>query len=194
MNKKGTLIVISGFSGVGKGTVVKQLVETHPFHLSISATTRSPRAGEADGREYFFLTRDKFESMIEEGALIEWAQYVGNYYGTPRQYVMQELEAGNHVILEIEMQGALKIKQQFPEALLLFIAPPSADVLKERLVNRGTEDQDTIGRRLARAYEEVEYAKDYDYLVMNDNLTKCVDQINAIVELEEMRTAKNYDF
>ncbi|MFW5670296.1 MAG: guanylate kinase, partial [Acetivibrio ethanolgignens] len=143
MSKKGILTIISGFSGAGKGTLVKELVKKYDYKLSISATTRSPRQGEEHGREYFFLTRDEFESMIEDNQLLEWAEYVGNYYGTPKAYVEEQLELGNHVILEIEIQGALKVKEQCPDALLLFVTPPSAQVLKERLIGRGTENMDT---------------------------------------------------
>ena len=151
-NGQGILVVVSGFSGAGKGTLMKALLEKyHNYALSISATTRSPREGEQDGREYFFVTRDKFESMIEEKELIEYAQYVNNYYGTPRQYVFQQMADGKDVILEIEIQGALKIKERFPEALLLFVMPPSADELKHRLTSRGTETADVIAARLHRA-------------------------------------------
>ena len=147
-NGQGILVVVSGFSGAGKGTLMKALLEKyHNYALSISATTRSPREGEQDGREYFFVTRDKFESMIEEKELIEYAQYVNNYYGTPRQYVFQQMADGKDVILEIEIQGALKIKERFPEALLLFVMPPSADELKHRLTSRGTETADVIAAR-----------------------------------------------
>ncbi|MFA9463887.1 MAG: guanylate kinase [Velocimicrobium sp.] len=194
MNKQGTLIVISGFSGAGKGTVVKELVAKHQFKISVSGTTRNPRIGEEDGRDYFFLTREKFESMIKNSDFIEWAEYVGNYYGTPRDYVMRELEAGNNVILEIEIRGALKVKKQFPEALLLFIVPPSATCLKERLLKRGTESAQIIARRMAKAYEEVVYVKEYDYIVMNDQLDECVEQVNCIVRNEKARTKRNEAF
>ncbi len=193
-NKQGILMVISGFSGAGKGTVVKKLVEEHQYKLSISATTRQPRTGEEHGREYFFLTREAFESMIEDSQLIEWAEYVGNYYGTPKAYVEDELASGNNVILEIEIQGALKIKQQFPEAILVFITPPSATCLKERLVGRGTEDTGTIEKRMARSYEEAVYMKDYDYIVINDDLETCMEKVNSIVETEKSRTKRNNEF
>ncbi len=194
MNKQGLLIVISGFSGAGKGTVVKELVAKHDYKISVSATTRKPRALEVHGQEYFFLTRDEFESMIKGSQLIEWAEYVGNYYGTPKEYVINELKASNNVILEIEIQGALKIKEQFPEAILLFIVPPSAKCLKKRLVDRGTEDATTIAKRMARAYEEAVYMKDYDYIVMNDQLDKCVETVNSIVISEKARTKRNEAF
>ena len=153
---KGILTVVSGFSGSGKGTIMKELLRKYneQYALSISATTRSPRPGETDGVEYFFKTREEFEEMIAADALIEHAQYVGNYYGTPRSYVEEQLEAGRDVILEIEIQGALKVKERFPDTLLLFVTPPSADELKSRLVGRGTEAMDVIESRLARALEE----------------------------------------
>lgn len=146
MADSGLLIVISGFSGSGKGTIMKELIRRYPekYALSISATTRQPREGEQDGREYFFKTKEEFLSMIEHNELLEHAQYVGNYYGTPKAYVQQQLQAHKHVILEIEIQGALKIKEQFPQTLLLFVTPPSAEILKERLTGRGTETEEVI--------------------------------------------------
>lgn len=194
MSKKGILTIISGFSGAGKGTLVKELVKKYDYKLSISATTRAPRPGEEHGKEYFFLTRDEFESMIEANRLFEWAEYVGNYYGTPKSYVEEQLELGNHVILEIEIQGALKMKEQCPEALLLFVTPPSAKVLEERLTGRGTESMDTIKKRLARASEEAAYMKDYDYIIVNDELSACVEKTNSIIENEADRTARRQDF
>ncbi|MFW5677491.1 MAG: guanylate kinase [Acetivibrio ethanolgignens] len=194
MSKKGILTIISGFSGAGKGTLVKELVKKYDYKLSISATTRSPRQGEEHGRDYFFLTRDEFESMIEDNQLLEWAEYVGNYYGTPKAYVEEQLELGNHVILEIEIQGALKVKEQCPDALLLFVTPPSAQVLKERLIGRGTENMDTINKRLSRACEEALYMPDYDYIIVNDELSECVEETNAIIENERNRTERRQDF
>lgn len=194
MSKKGVLTIISGFSGAGKGTLVKELVKKYDYKLSVSATTRAPRPGEEHGREYFFLTRDEFKSMIESNQLFEWAEYVGNYYGTPKSYVEEQLELGNHVILEIEIQGALKMKEQCPEALLLFVTPPSAKVLEERLVSRGTESMDTIKKRLARASEEAAYMKDYDYIIINDELSDCVEKTNSIIENEADKAARRQDF
>lgn len=190
MKKQGLLIVISGFSGAGKGTVVKELVKRYGYKLSISATTRHPRPGEEHGREYFFLTRAEFESMIEENRLIEWASYVENYYGTPKEYVNSQLEAGSHVILEIEIQGALKVKERYPEAMLVFLTPPSARVLKERLTGRGTEDEATVNLRMSRSCEEAEYMNDYDYIVVNDDLDGCVEQVHSIVENEMSHTGR----
>lgn len=193
MNKQGILTVISGFSGAGKGTLVKALIEKHDYCISVSATTRKPREGELHGREYFFLTREEFESMIKNDELIEWAEYVNNYYGTPKQYVQEQLMKGNDVILEIEIQGALKVRKQFPDALLLFVTPPSAKELETRLIGRGTEDLDTIKKRLARAVEEAVYMNDYDYIIVNDDLEACVDQTNQIITNEHNRTIHSKD-
>lgn len=183
MNKKGILVVISGFSGSGKGTVMKKLMDEHgdSYALSISATTRAPRPGEAHGVEYFFVTRDEFESMIEQNELVEYAKYVSNYYGTPRKYVEDQLLAGKNVILEIEIQGALKIKEKFPETTLMFLTAPSAEKLKKRLVGRGTEPQEVIEARLSRAYEESLGMEQYDYIVINDELEDCVNCIDTII-------------
>ena len=183
MKKQGTLVVVSGFAGTGKGTVMKELLSRYDsYALSISATTRNPRPGEVHGREYFFKTVEEFQTMIAHNEFVEYACYVGNYYGTPKAYVEEQLAAGKDVILEIEIQGALKIKEQFPEALLLFIAPPSADVLKTRLVGRGTETEDVIEQRLARAVEESKGIENYDYLVVNDDLDECVETVHQMIQ------------
>ena len=193
MSRKGVLAVVSGFSGAGKGTLMKALLSEHAdqYALSISATTRGPREGEVDGREYFFKTKDQFEQMIAEDALIEHACYVGNYYGTPKSYVMEQLEAGKNVILEIEIQGALKVKERFPNTLLLFVTPPSAEELKNRLIGRGTETMDVIESRLARAVEEAEGIESYDYLVVNDVLEDCVEEVHQIIQNEHYRVNRN---
>ena len=189
---KGLLLVISGFSGAGKGTVMKRLLELHDeYSLSISAPTRQPREGEADGREYFFKTVEEFEKMIAEDALIEHAQYVGNYYGTPKAYVEEQLDKGNNVILEIEIQGAMNIKRMFPDAVLMFITPPSAAELEKRLRGRRTEDETTIKARLSRAAEEAEGVEDYDYIVINDEVDLCVGRIHDIVLSEKMKAEYN---
>lgn len=183
MKHRGILIVVSGFSGAGKGTLMKRLLQTYDnYALSISMTTRPPREGERDGVEYFYTDREHFEKKISEEGLIEYACYCGNYYGTPKEYVEQKLEEGKDVILEIEIQGALKIKERFPDSLLLFVTPPSAKELERRLVGRGTEDAETIRRRLARASEEAEGIEAYDFIVVNDNLERCVEEIHQIVE------------
>ena len=190
---KGILTVVSGFSGAGKGTIMKELLKRHPdtYALSISATTRNPRPGETDGVEYFFRTREEFEQMIAEDALIEYAQYVGNYYGTPKAYVEEQLLAGKNVILEIEIQGALKVKEKFPETLLLFVTPPSAEELKNRLVGRGTETMDVVASRLNRANEEAEGIEQYDYLVINDVLEDAVEEVHQIIQNEHYRVSRN---
>lgn len=193
LEKKGILIVVSGFSGAGKGTLMKELLKKYPddYALSISATSRKPREGEQEGVEYFFKTREEFEKMIEGEELVEYAQYLGNYYGTPKAYVEEQLEAGKDVILEIEIQGALKIKEKFPQTVLMFVTPPSAEELKNRLVGRGTEDMDTIERRLSRAVEEAEGIEAYDYLVVNDILELCVEEMHQIISNEHTRISRN---
>lgn len=184
--KKGILVVVSGFSGAGKGTIMKKLMSTYgdSYALSVSATTRNPRPGEENGKDYFFVSREQFETMISEEKLIEYARYVDNYYGTPRDYVEKQLEAGKSVILEIEIQGALKVKNRFPDTRLLFVTAPSAAELKNRLTGRGTESAEVIEARLSRAYEESLGIENYDYLVVNDNLEECVEHIHGILEHE----------
>ena len=192
---KGILVVVSGFSGSGKGTVMKRLMEKYDnYALSVSATTRSPRPGEEDGREYFFRTREEFEEMIRQDQLIEYARYVENYYGTPKAYVEEQLSAGRDVILEIEIQGAMKIKEQFPESLLLFVTPPSAEELQKRLVGRGTETADVIAQRLARAYEESEGMDAYDYIVVNDDLDECAAAVQKYVEAAKNVPSRRVEF
>lgn len=189
------MLVISGFAGTGKGTLVSALLEKYDnYALSVSATTRSPRQGEKDGVHYFFKTREEFQEMIRSEELIEYAQYVDNYYGTPRDYVEQKLAEGKDVILEIEMQGALKIKEKFPDTLLLFVVPPDADTLQKRLKGRGTETPEIIKKRLHRAIEETEYIFKYDYLVVNDQIDECVQKTHAIIQSEHFRVQRNEDF
>lgn len=194
MEKRGILTVVSGFSGAGKGTLMKELLANYDnYALSISATTRKPREGEVDGREYFFKTVEEFEKMIEEEALIEHACYVGNHYGTPKAYVEKQLEEGKDVILEIEIQGALKMKKRFPDTLLLFVSPPSAQELKNRLVGRGTETPEVIEERLKRACEESMGIEAYDYFVINDDLDECVKHVHSIIQCEHSKAARNLD-
>ena len=192
---RGVLVVVSGFSGAGKGTIMKSLMAKYDnYALSVSATTRSPRPGEEDGREYFFRTREEFEEMIRQDQLIEYAQYVENYYGTPRTYVEEQLAAGRDVILEIEIQGARKIKKKFPEAVLVFVTAPSMAELKGRLVGRGTESQEVIRQRLARAAKEAEGVEEYDYLLVNDDLEKAVDTLHDIIQSEHHSMKRNLGF
>ncbi|MDY2596080.1 MAG: guanylate kinase [Oliverpabstia sp.] len=194
MSKKGCLVIISGFSGAGKGTVVRELTTRYDnYALSISATTRAPRQGEENGREYFFKTREEFEELIRQDALYEYAQYVSNYYGTPKAYVQQQLDAGKDVILEIEVQGALTVKAKNPEALLLFVTPPSAQELKRRLIGRGTETLEVINERMARASEEALLMDRYDYLIINDKLEECTETIHQLVQREHLRMSANLD-
>lgn len=192
--EKGIITILSGFSGAGKGTIVKKLVEKYDnYALSISATTRKPRAGEENGREYFFKTVEEFEQMIENNELIEYASYVNNYYGTPRDYVESQLLQGKDVILEIELQGAMKVKEQNPEVVLIFVTPPSADELKNRLIGRGTEDMDTINARLKRAVYESEFMDRYDYLLINDDLETCVEKLHSIIQSEHDSVKRNIE-
>ena len=189
MKEKGILIVVSGFSGSGKGTIMRELLKKYDnYALSVSATTRVPRPGEEEGREYFFKSTEEFEKMIAKDELIEYARYVDNYYGTPRVYVEEQLEAGKDVVLEIEIQGALKVKEKFPDTLLLFVTPPSAQELRSRLVGRGTETMDVIEYRMSRAKEEAEGMEKYDYLIINDDLMECgtytVAKEKGLVRLE----------
>ena len=195
MNHQGILVVVSGFSGAGKGTLMKELLKRYDnYALSISATTRAPREGETDGKEYFFVTKEQFEKMRDERKLIEYAQYVNNYYGTPKEYVEQKMAEGKDVILEIEIQGALKVKKRFPDALLLFVTPPSAEELRRRLVGRGTETLEVINARLARAAEEASGMEAYDYLLINDDLDRCVEEMHQLIQLQHRKTSYHLDF
>lgn len=195
MNRKGILVVVSGFSGVGKGTLMKLLIERYSqYALSISATTRMPREGETDGREYFFKSREEFERLIENDQLIEYASYCDNYYGTPREYVESQMAAGRDVILEIEIQGALKVREQYPDALLLFVMPPDAKTLEQRLRGRGSEAEEVIRKRLARAVEEAEYASEYEYMIINDDLEQSVEKVHRLIESQHNKINRNLDF
>ncbi|KDN58622.1 MULTISPECIES: guanylate kinase [Exiguobacterium] len=187
--ERGLLIVLSGPSGVGKGTVCRVLREEEDNNLqySVSATTRKPREGEIEGVHYFFKTREQFEDMIEHKQLLEHAEFVGNYYGTPVEWVRETLEGGKDVILEIEVQGAFQVKERFPEAVFLFLAPPSLQELRNRLVGRGTESEEVIKQRLLVAREEIELMDAYDYVVTNDEVEKAIERIKAIVTAEHCK-------
>ena len=195
MNRKGIIIVVSGFSGAGKGTLMKELTKKYDnYALSVSATTRNPRPGEVNGREYFFVTNEEFEKLINENGLIEHAGYVDHYYGTPRKFVEDKLSQGIDVILEIEIQGALQIKEQYPDAVLLFVMPPSVAELEKRLRGRGTETEEVILQRLQRAKEESVGIEKYDYLVINDDLEKCTERLHSIIEAAHGAPSRNLDF
>ncbi len=195
MKQQGILVVVSGFSGAGKGTLMRELLKRYDnYALSVSATTRPPREGEKDGQEYFFVSKEEFLKMIEEQRLIEYAQYVNHYYGTPKDYVEEKLASGKDVILEIEIQGALKIKKRFPEALLLFVTPPSAKELRRRLVGRGTETIEVINARLRRAAEEAAGMEAYDYLLINDDIDRCVEEMHQLIQQQHNRTFYHLDF
>lgn len=193
--RRGILVILSGFSGSGKGTIMNLLMSRYEenYALSISATTRKPRAGEQEGREYFFKSREEFEKMIEKNELIEYALYVENYYGTPKAYVEEQLEAGRDVILEIEIQGARKVKEMFPDTLLLFVTPPDADTLKKRLMGRGTDEESVVSARLSRAFEEASGVEDYDYLIINDELEDCVNEVHSIIQNEHRKVKRNQE-
>ena len=193
MNEKGILIIISGPSGSGKGTVVEKLKADPSYALSISATTRQPRNYEQDGVHYFFKSTDEFKKIIEEGKLLEWAEFCGNFYGTPKDYVMGKLNEGLNVILEIEVQGAAQIKKIFPEAVTVFLIPPDKEELRKRLIGRGTEDMDTVEKRLKRASEEIELLPHYDFVVVNDTVENAVKRINTVVKAAKMGSQRYID-
>lgn len=191
MNKSGLLVVVSGPSGCGKGTVLKQLIENddHVFY-SVSATTRSPRVGEVDGVHYYFISKEQFEEKIASGGMLEYASYVGNYYGTPKQAVEEKCAAGYDVILEIEVQGAMQLREKCPDAVFVFIIPPSMEELEHRLVNRQTETHEVIQNRLNTARTELQFAPKYDYIVVNQTVEQAVSDIRAILQAEKCRSSR----
>lgn len=197
--EKGLLFVLSGPSGVGKGTVRKAIMQKKNTNLqySISVTTRKPREDEVDGVDYFFVSREKFQNMIANDELIEWAEYVGNYYGTPINYVNETLAKGKDVLLEIEVQGALQVKQRFPEAVFIFLVPPSLSELHNRIKGRGTETNASIQSRMTVAKDEMELMNHYDYVVKNDQIEKACERIRAIITAEHLRKErliKKYEY
>ena len=195
MKQQGILIIISGFAGVGKGTLVKRLVQKYDrYALSISMTTRLPRPGEEDGREYFFVTKEKFEEQIAHQGLIEYASYCGNYYGTPRAYVEEQMAQGKDIILEIEIQGAMKVKERFPNAVLVYVLPPSAAELEMRLRGRATETEEKIKERLGRAAAESEGLEKYDYVIVNDDLDVCEQELHGILCAAHYTPKQNVSF
>jgi guanylate kinase len=192
MNSSGLLVVISAPSGTGKGTLLGVLEKINPnVRFSISATTRKPRKGEKDGKNYFFKTEEEFNEMIKSGELIEWVEYCGNYYGTPKKHITCSLEQGYDVILEIEVEGAVKIKEHYPDCVLIFVLPPSFAELKNRIEKRGTECPDSIRRRTEKAKEEIKHIKSYDYVVINEDIEKAVNDINTILKAEKLKTGRN---
>jgi guanylate kinase len=189
----GKIVYLMGKSSSGKDTIFKELMKegTMDLRTIVPYTTRPIRAGEENGVEYFFKTKEQFEKMIADDELIEYAKYVDNYYGTPKAYVEEQLAAGKDVILEIEIQGALKVKEKFPDTLLMFVTPPSAEELKNRLVGRGTEEMSVIESRLSRAVEEAQGIEAYDYLIVNDKLDACVEEVHSIIHNEHFRVSRN---
>ena len=195
MTKRGLLIVLSGPSGVGKGTVRAAIFSKgeQKFVYSISATTRQPRTGETDGVDYFFKTREEFEQMIQNKQLLEYAEYVGNYYGTPLEYVENTLATGKDVFLEIDVQGAIQVRELMPEGVFIFLTPPDLNELESRIVNRGTDSDEVIAKRMKTAREELELMKYYDYSVVNDIVDNAVQKIEAIIQTEHLRIIRNLD-
>ncbi len=192
--KHGTLFVISGPSGTGKGPVCERLLKRDNLFLSISSTSRNIRSGETDGVTYNYTTPENFKEMAENGCMLEWAVYNGNYYGTPKKNVVEKLEQGKDVLLEIDVQGALKVKKSYSDAVLIFIAPPSMEELRRRLETRGRESKEQIEERIRTADFELENAGKYDYIVVNDDLNECVRNIEMIMNAESFRTSHNTEF
>ncbi|WP_195331184.1 guanylate kinase [Leuconostoc lactis] len=195
MTQRGLLIVLSGPSGVGKGTVRKAIFEEEgiDFQYSISATTRQPRVGEVDREDYFFVSREEFEQKIVNGDMLEYAQYVNNYYGTPKSFIDETLASGRDVFLEIDVQGALQVKSKMPEGIYIFLTPPDLTNLRERLVGRGTDSQEVIEKRVAAARDELKQMINYDYAVENDQVVHAVDRIKAIITAERLRVARVFE-
>lgn len=191
MSKKGLLIVMSGPSGTGKGTVCEELKKDDSIFVSVSMTSRDMRENEVEGVTYFYTTPDGFEEMIENGKMLEWAKYNGNYYGTPREAVEKMLCEGKNVLLEIEVQGALQVKKSFGEAVLIFVVPPSIEVLRQRLTDRGRESAEEIENRINTAKWEITQASEYNYIVVNDDLSECVNDVFDIIRAEKHRADKN---
>ena len=185
---KGILIVVSAPSGCGKGTILAEVLKDEKFFYSVSATTRSPRPGETDGVNYHFLKKEQFEELIASGGMLEYAQYCDNYYGTPKEKVMEKLNEGKHVVLEIEVQGAMQIREKCPEAVFIFIAPPSVGELRNRLSGRGTETAEVIEKRVSEAAHEISFADRYDYVIVNDVLEEAIEDFRTVVRAEELKS------
>ena len=193
MSRQGILLVVSGPSGTGKGTICNKVMNRHPLNYSISITTRAPREGEVDGKDYFFVSKKEFEYMISNNQLLEYAQVYDNYYGTPRKYVLDQLNSGLDILLEIEMNGAYQVKQKFRDGVFVFVLPPSLDELHKRIKKRGKDSEETIKKRMELAASEIAHAVQYDYIVINDNLEKAVNQIDAILVAEKTKVKRNAD-
>lgn len=191
---KGMLVVLSGPSGSGKGTVLKEFLKDEDFGLSVSATSRKPRPGDKEGVTYFFKTREEFEEMIKNDEFFEYAQFGGNYYGTPKKYVLDQINSGKNIILEIEVQGAMQVKKAVPDAVLIFMTTPDITVLRERLEGRQTEEQEVVDQRIEIALSEIEYLNCYDYLVVNDDLEKTVADLKTVVEKAKEKKRNNNEF
>lgn len=192
MSERGMLIVLSGPSGVGKGTVRQAMLKSgyRDFHYSVSMTTRKMRPGEVDGVDYYFRTKDQFEDEIANGGMLEYAQYVDNYYGTPLHYVNEQLEAGQDVLLEIEVKGAMQVRAKCPDAVFIFLTPPDLNELRHRLEGRGTDDAETIQKRVGKAVDELKMMQNYDYAVVNDEVALAVDRIEHIIQSEHLRVQR----
>ncbi|HCW03261.1 MAG TPA: guanylate kinase [Clostridium sp.] len=193
MNQKGILIVLSGPSGAGKGTICKALLESADFWLSISATTRAPRVGEVHGKNYYFITKEEFEDRIKKDDFLEHAEVYGNYYGTPKGEALKAIEEGRDVILEIDIQGALKVKEAYPGGVFIFILPPSMEELKNRIIQRGSETPESLMTRFKSAYQEINYVSKYNYAVVNDTVESAVKKIQAIIVAEKCRVDRIKD-
>jgi guanylate kinase len=194
MQRQGVLIVVSGPSGAGKGTVLDKLKSINKQILfSISVTTRSPRDGEVDGKNYFFRTREQFQEMLDNNELLEWVEYCTNLYGTPKKYIEDTIKSGKDLILEIDVEGALKVRETFPDCVLIFIMPPSFKELERRIVNRGTESEESIEKRLLQARKEIDCAMEYDYVILNKEVTKAANDIEFILLAEGMKVSRNKD-
>lgn len=188
MNHKGLLIIVSGPSGAGKGTICKELIQRdESIVVSVSATTRAPRNAEEDGKSYHFITKQMFESMIENGGFLEYAEVYDNYYGTPKDFVIEKITHGENVLLEIDIQGALQVKQKYPEGIFVFVLPPSMETLKNRIVGRGSETPESLEKRMSSAYQEIEQIKNYDYFIVNDTVEHSTDVLQAIITAEKCR-------
>lgn len=193
IKRKGLLIVVSGPSGAGKGTICKELLKRRDIDVSVSATTREPREGEIDGENYHFLEKDEFENKIENDEFLEYAKVYDNYYGTPKKYVLEKISRGEDVLLEIDIQGALQVREKYPEGIFVFILPPSMEELKARIINRGSETKESLEKRFSSAYGEIKYLKKYDYFIINDIIEDATDTLVSIIDAEKNRVDEDVE-